>query len=87
MTESKQSASQKTHGALTGVIVSDKMNRTRVIEVQNRKKHPKYRKTYTVSRRFVAHDAENAYHLGDVVTFAPSRPLSKTKKFVIIGRA
>ena len=71
---------------LMGVVVSDKMDKTRVIEVRTRKTHPKYKKTYSVARRFVAHDEENTYKAGDTVIFTPARPRSKTKKFVIIGK-
>jgi small subunit ribosomal protein S17 len=73
-------------GAFVGTVVSDKMDKTRVVEVKTRKRHAKYKKIYTVNRRFVVHDEGNAYHVGDVVTFLPSRPYSKNKKFVIISK-
>ena len=69
-----------------GKVVSDKMDKTRVIEVQSRKTHPKYKKTYSVTRRFVAHDEENQFHTGDTVVFSPTRPYSRTKKFIIVGK-
>ena len=78
--------SKKVHGALTGKIVSEKGEKTRIVEVQTRKSHPVYKKTYNVSKRFVVHDAEGAFHLGDMVTFVPSRPYSATKRFIIIGK-
>lgn len=74
-------------GLFVGKIISDKTDKTRVIEVKTRKSHPKYKKIYTRSRKFVAHDASNSYHTGDVVAFKPSKPYSKSKKFVIVGKA
>ena len=73
-------------GVMVGTVVSDKNSQTRVIEVQTRKMHPKYKKTYNVRRRFVAHDKDNTYRAGDKVMFAPAKPYSKTKKFIIIGK-
>ena len=77
----------KIKGVMTGVVVSDKADMTRVVEVRSRKQHPKYKKIYTVTKKFVVHDGDNATHAGDKVSFVPSRPYSKTKKFVIIGKA
>lgn len=75
------------HSVFVGKIISDKTDKTRVIEVKTRRKHPKYKKIYNVSRKFVAHDADNVYHTGDVVAFKPSKPFSKSKKFIIVGKA
>ena len=77
---------KKTTAEFEGQIVSDKMDKTRVIEISTRKTHPKYKKIYTIVRKFVAHDEKNEYHIGDVVRFIPSKPYSKTKKFIIVGR-
>jgi len=72
------------HGALLGTVVSDKNKFTRVVEVRESKRHAKYKKIYRVTKRFYVHDPENASHVGDVVTFMPSRPYSKLKKFIIV---
>lgn len=71
---------------LTGTIVSDAMQKTRVIVVHRQKKHPKYLRYYQVSTKFKAHDENNEYKKGDVVTIAESRPLSKTKRWKIVGK-
>jgi small subunit ribosomal protein S17 len=71
---------------LEGVVVSDKMQKTRVIEISRMKKHPKYLKYFKVSRRFKAHDENNEYKVGDVVVIQESRPMSKDKRWVIISK-
>jgi small subunit ribosomal protein S17 len=71
---------------LIGVVVSDKMDKTRVVKVERFKKHPKYLKYFKVSKRFKAHDENNEYKNGDKVIIEQSRPLSKEKKWVIIGK-
>ena len=62
-----------------GVIVSDKMDKTVVVKVDSSKRHPKYKKTYTVSKKFKAHDEKNEYHTGNKVEIRESKPLSKNK--------
>jgi len=81
-TDKKQSNKRK----LEGVVVSDKMQKTRVVEVSRMAKHPKYLKYYKVTRRFKAHDEENTYKTGDHVTIEESRPLSRGKRWVIVGK-
>lgn len=71
---------------LQGKVVSDKMNKTRVVEVERLKKHPRYEKYYKVSKRFKAHDENNEYHIGDEVIIEETRPLSKEKRWKIIGK-
>ena len=70
---------------LQGTVVSDKMMKTAVVAVSYQKKHPKYLKYYTVTRRFKAHNENNEYHTGDVVTIEETRPLSRDKRFKIVG--
>ncbi|MEK7193719.1 MAG: 30S ribosomal protein S17 [Patescibacteria group bacterium] len=72
---------------LIGVVVSDKMQKTRVIAVTRFKKHPKYLKYYRVTTKFKAHDEKNEYKAGDKVVIEESRPLSKEKRWVIVGIA
>jgi len=71
---------------LEGVVVSDKMAKTRVVEVVRSKKHPKYLKYYKVSRRFKAHDENNEYKIGDRVVIEEARPLSKEKRWRVVSR-
>lgn len=61
------------------------MQKTAVVSVSYEKKHPKYLKYYTVSRRFKAHNENNEYKTGDVVIIEETRPLSKDKRFKIVG--
>ena len=71
---------------LTGLVVSDKMQKTIVVKVDMRKRHEKYKKSYTVSKKFKAHDENNEYKTGDKVTIEESRPMSKEKRWKIIGK-
>lgn len=72
---------------LSGTVVSDKMQKTRIIEVSRLKKHPLYKKYYRVTKRFKAHDEKNEYKIGDKVIIEETRPLSKEKRWRIIGKA
>ena len=71
---------------LTGMVVSDKMDKTVVVKVDMRKRHPKYKKSYTVSKRFKAHDDTNQYKVGDKVVIESVRPMSKDKRFKVIQK-
>ncbi len=71
---------------LIGTVVSDKMTKTVVVEVSRLKMHPKYLKRYVVTTRYAAHDPERAYHVGDRVVIRESRPLSKTKRWVVVEK-
>lgn len=71
---------------LTGVIVSNKMQKTVVVKVDRYIKHPKYQKYYTVSKKYKAHDEENTYKIGDKVEIMETRPISKDKKFTVVGK-
>ena len=68
---------------LTGKVVSDKMDKTVVVLVERKVKHPLYGKVIRRSNKFHAHDENNESAVGDVVTIAESRPLSKTKTWVV----
>lgn len=72
---------------LIGVVVSDKMQKTVVVKVDSRKRHPKYHKSYTVSKKYKAHDENGEYHTGDRVIIESIRPMSKEKKFKVISKA
>ena len=72
---------------LKGVVVSDKMQKTVVVEVSRMKKHPKYKKYYSVTKRFKAHDEERQFHTGDKVLIQETKPTSKEKRWIVIGKA
>ncbi|TSA23734.1 MAG: 30S ribosomal protein S17 [Bacteroidetes bacterium] len=63
----------------TGVVVSNAMNKSIVVEVERKVKHPKYGKFVKKSSRFMAHDETNECRVGDKVRIAETRPLSKSK--------
>lgn len=69
----------------TGIVVSDKMNKTIVVSVESSKIHPKYEKRYTVNKKFKVHDEKNQFKIGDKVTFIETRPLSKDKRWRVIN--
>ena len=71
---------------LIGTVTSDKMMKTVVVKVDIKKRHPKYKKAYTVSRKFKAHDENNEYHTGEKVMIEAVRPISKDKKFKVISK-
>lgn len=68
---------------LTGVVSSEKADKTIVVTVATRKTHPLYKKQYTSSKKFMAHDEANDAHLGDKVTISETKPLSKRKRFTL----
>lgn len=68
---------------LTATVVSDKMDKTRVVQVLEVGKHPKYEKAVRHFVRYKAHDEKNAAKTGDVVRIMETRPLSKDKRWVI----
>ena len=70
--------------ALRGIVVSDKMDKTIVVEVEDRKKHSLYGKVMKTSKRVKAHDEENTAGVGDRVRIAETRPLSADKHFRLV---
>lgn len=66
-----------------GRVVSNKMDKTVVVSVDYVRRHPIYNKRITRTNRFVAHDAANECNEGDLVRIEESRPLSKTKRWVV----
>jgi small subunit ribosomal protein S17 len=66
-----------------GRVVSDKGDKTVVVRVERRFKHPLYGKVVTVSRKYMAHDEENAYSEGDTVQIASCRPISRNKRYLV----
>ena len=70
---------------LIGEIVSDKMDQTVVVQVQRLKQHPKYRRYIKVHKKYKAHDEKNEYKSGDKVIIEETRPISKDKRWRVIG--
>ena len=68
---------------LQGIVVSDKCNKTVTVMVENRVMHAKYKKYITVRKKYAAHDELNSYKMGERVKIIESRPISKTKKWVV----
>ena len=71
---------------LKGTIVSDKMDKTRIVEIERMKKHPKYLKYYKVTTRFKVHDEKNEFKVGEKVAIEETRPLSKDKRWKIVSK-
>ena len=64
---------------IIGTVSSSKVDKTIVVTVRERKTHPLYRKQYTVSKKFMAHDENNEANIGDKVAIVETRPISKRK--------
>jgi len=71
---------------LTGVVVSNKADKTIAVEVKRTKLHPKYLKRFIVSKKYLVHDEKNEYRKGDDVEFIESRPFSKRKKWRVLRK-
>lgn len=67
-----------------GEVISDKMNKTILVRVDTVKVHRKYKKRYTVSKKYKVHDEKEQYKEGDKVVFVECRPISKTKRWRVI---
>lgn len=66
---------------MTGIVTSDVRDKTITVTVTSRETHPIYKKQYTVTRKYTAHDENNEAHNGDRVQIISTRPISKTKSF------
>lgn len=71
---------------LTGMVVSDKMDKTVVVEITRLRKHPKYKKYFKITRKFKAHDKKDVYRAGDKVNIQEIRPMSKEKRWMVVGK-
>lgn len=78
------SSTQKIHRSFTGVVVSDKMEKTIVVRVERTVIHPKYGKRYMRSKKYHVHDENKSHKVGDVVKFEECSPYSKTKRWRIV---
>ncbi|MGC1300001.1 MAG: 30S ribosomal protein S17 [Alloacidobacterium sp.] len=82
MTEAKSEATvESRRNEKVGQVVSTKMQKTIVVEVEMRKAHPKYKRIVRTSKKFYAHDEQNSARVGDVVRIRETRPLSKLKRW------
>jgi len=70
-----------------GTVVSDKMDKTVVVRIDRVKTHRRYRKQYRVSLRLKVHDEKNAFHVGDRVIVAETRPISRDKTWRVVAKA
>jgi len=68
----------------TGMVISDKMDKTVVVAVTRLTQHPVYKKTIKRTTKFKAHDEENKCRIGDIVSIIESRPLSKSKRWKVL---
>jgi len=67
-----------------GVVVSDKMDKTRIVKIDNLKWHPKYKKQYKVSKKYKVHDEKNQAKVGNLIIFQECRPISRDKRWRLI---
>ena len=77
----EQLAATERRNEKVGHVVSTKMQKTIVVEVEMRKAHPKYKRTVRLTKKFYAHDEQNTARVGDVVRIRETRPLSKLKRW------
>lgn len=68
----------------SGVVVSNKADKTVVVKVERKFQHPLYKRTVKQTKKFMAHDETNACQIGDVVKIVESRPLSKRKRWTVL---
>lgn len=71
---------------LQGIVVSDKMQKTVVVEVERIKEHLKYKRRFKVHKKYKAHDEKKEYHVGDKVLIEQTRPMSKDKNWKVIKK-
>ena len=70
--------------SLIGVVTADQRDKTITVSITSRETHPLYRKQYTKTRKYTAHDEKNQAKVGDRVEIAMCRPLSKTKAYTLV---
>ena len=69
---------------LQGVVVSDKSEKTVIVRVSRRVRHPVYKKIISLSKKYAAHDEKSQFKVGDAVSIIESRPISKTKRWAVV---
>ena len=70
---------------LTGIVVSDKMSKTVVVDVQRIKEHKKYKRRFKINKKYKAHDEKGEYRVGDKVVIQECSPISKDKRWKVIS--
>jgi small subunit ribosomal protein S17 len=83
VSENAQAPAASRRNEKVGNVVSTKMQKTIVVEVEMRKAHPKYKRIVRSSKKFYAHDEQNSARVGDVVRIRETRPLSKLKRWTL----
>src|SRR5579862_6233003 len=83
VSEKEQAPAASRRNEKVGNVVSTKMQKTIVVEVEMRKAHPKYKRIVRSSKKFYAHDEQNSARVGDVVRIRETRPLSKLKRWTL----
>jgi|SRR5580698_2575500 small subunit ribosomal protein S17 len=76
-----ETGAQSRRNEKIGLVISTKMQKTIVVEVEMRKAHPKYKRVMKLNKKFYAHDEQNTARVGDVVRIRETRPLSKLKRW------
>ena len=71
---------------LTGIVVSGKMQKTVVVKVERMKEHPKYKRRFKIHKKYKAHDEKGEFHTGDKVVIEETSPMSKEKRWKVIGK-
>jgi small subunit ribosomal protein S17 len=84
MSEHVQNAERSARKVRTGVVVSEKMDKTVLVQIDRKVRHPLYKKTVRRSNKLAAHDESNDAHVGDTVRVMETRPLSKTKRWRVV---
>ena len=84
MTAEMNTEQSKSNRTVTGKVISNKMNKTIVVQIERKVKHPSYGKYVRRFSKMYAHDEDNACHIGDIVTIKQSRPISKTKRWKLV---
>ena len=80
----KENSKKKIVRKLKGTVVADASDKTISVRVDRSKLHPKYLKSFKVSKKYQVHDPENKFKKGDVVEFTECRPLSKNKRWLAL---
>ena len=70
---------------LNGLVISDKGNKSITVEVERKYQHPILQKVIKSKKKYHVHDENNSYKTGDKVSIIESKPISKTKRFIVIG--
>ena len=71
---------------LTGIVISDKMQKTVVVQVERIQVHPKYKRRYKMHKNYKAHDEQSGFHVGDTVVIEETKPMSKDKNWKVVEK-